>query len=383
MSRVLWTISPSQSFDNNIRSSKHQLREADELREEGVYENVIEILQLVRKQAMKGNSKPTLGTDAPFLDTENVSSANSTYDMKLLNFGEMVESSPWELNMTGLSELRLLLRRYFNVVKRVSVTQANMKPWQLVKFDSSPRTVFAVNSILYGLLPKESPFVNLHYSTCAVVGSSGILLGSSCGQEIDSADFVFRCNMATRSGFQDDVGFKTDFMTINPGIVKDRFNLLQSVQDRSNFLRALKELGNATLWSPTFTHFGSSIPLRVLADFLLEYQDKVNVKLALLGEGAIKYIKGFWKVLYNFTEQRITTGLFMYTFAVPICDEIRLYGFYPFQYDASNKTIPWHYYDPTSMTHWTKIVHKMPEEYAILRILHSRGLLKLKTGKCR
>lgn len=52
------------------------------------------------------------------------------------------------------------------------------------------------------------------------MGSSGILTGSQCGDEIDSYDFVFRFNMAAMKGFEEDVGSKTSYMTFNPSVIR-------------------------------------------------------------------------------------------------------------------------------------------------------------------
>ncbi|XP_006824351.1 CMP-N-acetylneuraminate-poly-alpha-2,8-sialyltransferase-like [Saccoglossus kowalevskii] len=57
--------------------------------------------------------------------------------------------------------------------------------------------------------------------TCAVVGNSGILLNSSCGDEINSNDFVIRCNIPEIEGFSRDVGNKTNVTNINLTRVKD------------------------------------------------------------------------------------------------------------------------------------------------------------------
>ncbi|XP_072017266.1 alpha-N-acetylneuraminate alpha-2,8-sialyltransferase ST8SIA3-like [Amphiura filiformis] len=59
-------------------------------------------------------------------------------------------------------------------------------------------------------LPKESLFPKPPYKSCSVVGSSGILLGSKCGRLIDENDYVFRFNLASIAGFEDDVGRKTN-----------------------------------------------------------------------------------------------------------------------------------------------------------------------------
>ncbi|XP_033101332.1 beta-galactoside alpha-2,6-sialyltransferase 2-like, partial [Anneissia japonica] len=51
--------------------------------------------------------------------------------------------------------------------------------------------------------------------SCAVIGNSGILLKSSCGSEIDSHEFVLRSNIAPILGFEKDVGYRHDFVSLN------------------------------------------------------------------------------------------------------------------------------------------------------------------------
>jgi len=68
------------------------------------------------------------------------------------------------------------------------------------------------NQDLLDGLPKMDPFLRprpVLYKTCAVVGTSGMLLYYSSGKSIDAHDAVFRFNSATTQGFEDFVGSKT------------------------------------------------------------------------------------------------------------------------------------------------------------------------------
>lgn len=55
-------------------------------------------------------------------------------------------------------------------------------------------------------MPFQMP---LKCNACALVSSSGMLLGSNAGSQIDSTDCVFRLNSAPTLGFEKDVGSKT------------------------------------------------------------------------------------------------------------------------------------------------------------------------------
>lgn len=58
------------------------------------------------------------------------------------------------------------------------------------------------------------------YSTCAVVGNSGILLNSSYGGDIDQHEMVMRINNARTLGFESFVGKKTTISFVNSHIVR-------------------------------------------------------------------------------------------------------------------------------------------------------------------
>ncbi len=82
--------------------------------------------------------------------------------------------------------------------------------------------------------------------------------------------------------------------------------------------------------------------------------------------------------------KRPTTGLLMYTMATRFCDEIHLYGFWPFAHDPDGKPVKYHYYD-TLTYHYTSSAspHTMPLEFRTLSALHRQGALRLHTGPCK
>ncbi|CAH1251798.1 ST8SIA3 [Branchiostoma lanceolatum] len=200
---------------------------------------------------------------------------------------------PWALNMTEVAMAKKGLRKYFNVVKRISLTKKDVQPGTIMHFDQSPENyVFSISPMLYDLLPERSPLQGMHHRKCAVIGNSGILLDSGCGNEINKADFVFRCNFAPTKGYEKDVGTKTNFTTFNGSILQYRFKYLATEKQREEFLKFVQALGDAIFWMPVFTYHTNAIPVRILTDFFWENRNKTDVKLAWLGN-ALKWINGW------------------------------------------------------------------------------------------
>ncbi|KAL6595513.1 hypothetical protein ACP70R_021925 [Stipagrostis hirtigluma subsp. patula] len=57
------------------------------------------------------------------------------------------------------------------------------------------------------------------FPTCAIVGNSGILLGSGRGAQIDAHDLVIRLNNARVAGYAADVGAKTSLSFVNSNVL--------------------------------------------------------------------------------------------------------------------------------------------------------------------
>ncbi|XP_071964534.1 alpha-2,8-sialyltransferase 8B-like [Antedon mediterranea] len=95
--------------------------------------------------------------------------------------------------------------------------------------------------------PKESPPLGT-YDTCAIVGNSGVLKHSHCGEEIDEHDFVLRNNMAPTEGFENDVGTKTNLMSINGELVKTITNCFENTTCSPTYLKKVKVLNDTILW---------------------------------------------------------------------------------------------------------------------------------------
>lgn len=85
----------------------------------------------------------------------------------------------------------------------------------------------------------------------------------------------------------------------------------------------------------------------------------------------------------NVQIKRPTTGLLMYTMATRFCEEIHLYGFWPFPQDSQGKSVKYHYYDTLTYEYTSHASpHTMPLEFRTLSSLHRQGALRLHTGSC-
>ncbi|XP_033103928.1 alpha-N-acetylneuraminide alpha-2,8-sialyltransferase-like [Anneissia japonica] len=84
------------------------------------------------------------------------------------------------------------------------------------------------------------------------------------------------------------------------------------------------------------------------------------------------------KALWNITSP--SSGLYLYTVAASLCDDISLYGFYPFYTSSDGRQLKHHYYENTSMD-YAKL-HRMPEEFKLFTVLHKFGFIRLVLDRC-
>ncbi|NWR56055.1 SIA8D sialyltransferase, partial [Bucorvus abyssinicus] len=192
--------------------------------------------------------------------------------------------------------------------------------------------------------------------------------------------FLFRCNLAPVVEFAADVGTKSDFITMNPSVVQRAFGGFRNESDREKFVHRLSMLNDSVLWIPAFMVKGGEKHVEWVNALILK--NKLKVRTAYPSLRLIHAVRGYW--LTNKVHiKRPSTGLLMYTLATRFCDEIHLYGFWPFPKDLHGKPVKYHYYDDLKYRYFSKSSpHRMPLEFKTLYVLHNRGALKLTTGKC-
>uniref|UniRef100_W5NAP6 ST8 alpha-N-acetyl-neuraminide alpha-2,8-sialyltransferase 2 n=1 Tax=Lepisosteus oculatus TaxID=7918 RepID=W5NAP6_LEPOC len=289
-------------------------------------------------------------------------------------------SSDWRFNRSLSNIIRKSILKFLDAEKDISVLKGNLKPGDTIHYIFDRESTMNVSETLYQLIPKVSPMKKQHYRQCAIVGNSGILLKSRCGAEIDSHDFVIRCNLAPVEEYRADVGRRTSLVTMNPSVVQRAFQDLASSHWRERFLERLSSLNGSVLWIPSFMAKGGEERVQWASELILRHG--INVRTAFPSLRLLHAVRGYW-LTNKVPIKRPTTGLLMYTLATRFCEEIHLYGFWPFSLGPNGLPVKYHYYDSLTYEYRAQSSpHSMPVEFRALKRLHSQGALKLHTGEC-
>ncbi|CAH1252263.1 ST8SIA1 [Branchiostoma lanceolatum] len=144
----------------------------------------------------------------------------------------------------------------------------------------------------YDLLPDTAPFRPRRYKSCSVVGNGGILLKSGCGRDIDAADFVFSEDNVER-----------------------------------------------------------------LSNLLTERRGELSVQPLFTPNSVFDKVERFWREQsgYELSEARVSSGLYLVTLALSICQQVTVYGFYPSHVSPWKSYLRYHYYSPYSFFSFKQI----------------------------
>ncbi|XP_035666645.1 CMP-N-acetylneuraminate-poly-alpha-2,8-sialyltransferase-like isoform X2 [Branchiostoma floridae] len=292
----------------------------------------------------------------------------------------IVDAKQWSWNRTAMLEMRNAVRKVIDTAKSISILRSQTHIGDVMHYDIDNHNTFNITKDLYDLLPETSPLEGRLFNSCAIVGNSGILLGSGCGQEIDSHDFVIRCNLAPVTEYVKDVGRKSDLVTMNPSVLPTAFGGLKEKHWEEKFVKRLRMLEHSMLWIPAFTTINGEKYVQYTNRIILK--NDLNIKTLYPTKHLAHSIRGFW-LQAKTRIKRPSTGLYMYTIATRFCQEIHLYGFFPFTVDVNGRPVRYHYYDNGKYNFYDKRrPHSMPVEFQALRRLHDKGALRLLTDKC-
>lgn len=294
---------------------------------------------------------------------------------KLINNVLRGFSLNWTKNEENRQKLRSLLIENCNGFQKAIVTQTNSPLGTTISYDGQKKNR-SVTPDLFNNFPKDMPFSDKTLDTCAVVGNGGILTNSSCGAAIDSAQFVIRCNLPPlEDGYSEHVGNKTSLVTANPTIINSKYGKLRG--RRRAFVDKVSIYGHSLLVLPAFSFsFCTGMSMAVL--YTLEDFGS-PVKSVFFNPEYLRRLKAFWRS-QGLKAFRMTTGFMMVNLALEICNNVELYGFWPFDnHPFDFRPLTNHYYDDRKPN---RAFHAMPVEFGHLVKLHNQGVLKLNIGEC-
>ncbi|XP_053707992.1 alpha-2,8-sialyltransferase 8E-like [Synchiropus splendidus] len=281
----------------------------------------------------------------------------------------------WRKLEHNFQEIRSQLHDDCNGFDNAIMTQSNTPEGSKIIYDTSTKSL-VVGKDLVKLLLKEHPFQNKTWKTCAVVGNGGILSDSNCGKRIDSADFVFRCNLPPLvEEFTEDVGLKTSLVTANPSILRTMYRSLN--ERRRPFAEKLQSYGNAMVLLPAFS-YNTNTELCFRAAYTME-DFNVSARPVFFNPQYLIKLGKFW-FSKGVNSPRLSSGLMIVSLALEVCSNVEVYGFWPYRNHPSELySLLQHYYDdaPTNLK-----VHSMPQEFKHLLQLHNEGVLRLHLDVC-
>uniref|UniRef100_A0A4W5N0V9 Alpha-2,8-sialyltransferase 8E n=1 Tax=Hucho hucho TaxID=62062 RepID=A0A4W5N0V9_9TELE len=281
----------------------------------------------------------------------------------------------WQQNMVETNNFKMSLSRCCNAPSFLFTTKRNTPAGTKLRYEVDTSGILPISTEVFKMFPDDMPYSKSQFKKCAVVGNGGIIKNSKCGKDIDSADFVFRCNIPPiNEKYSADVGAKTDLVTINPSIITERFQKLEKW--RRPFYEVLQNYENSSVVLPAFYNTrNTNVSFRV--KYMLDDFDSQRGVFFFHPQYLLN-VQRFWTV-QGVRAKRLSSGLMLVTAAMELCKEVHLYGFWAFPMNPLGIFITHHYYDNVKPRPG---FHAMPHEIFNFMHMHTRGILNVHSGPC-
>ena len=152
-----------------------------------------------------------------------------------------------------------------------------------------------------------------------------------------------------------------------------RYGRLKDAENQTRFKTMLGER-QGFVWTPAIG-FRANI-LGTLGK--VKNLGKLNEDLTfIIGDPMhFKAVSSFWNQ-YGLTHVS-SSGFYFISTALALCDDVQVFGFWPFNISADGRTVYNHYYNKLDFTK----THNMSYEFKVLIAMHHYGLLRMHVGKC-
>ncbi|XP_078091133.1 alpha-N-acetylgalactosaminide alpha-2,6-sialyltransferase 3-like [Mustelus asterias] len=195
----------------------------------------------------------------------------------------------------------------------------------------------------YLSLAQQQPLA-LRCRQCSIVSSSGQILGTGLGSEIDQSECVLRMNTAPTEGYEADVGSRTTVRVVShtstPWLLRQETftsHLNTSIYIFWGPQRNMRSDGKGLVYNMlrTIQNRFPSAKLYTLTEEQMRYCDSAFKKET----GKDRVLSGSY----------LSTGWFTFILGMEVCSRIHVYGMINETYCSTegHRNVPYHYYEPS------------------------------------
>lgn len=218
-----------------------------------------------------------------------------------------------------------------------------------LSYNDSEKTAakpFKVSLQNYLNLRSGKSYLESRCSSCALVSSSGQLLNSSAGKEIDQHECVIRMNLSPTKGYEQDVGNKTTIRFLS-------FGASQYVKGKvkESFFKKDETLRTVVVWATDDANaqkYLARFMRNAVSDEKLGHLNFFNLTSDQFAAEDAEFNEKSGKSR-EATKTLLTTGWFTISFLRKICQRIDIYGMVPESHCRSAKGkksgLPYHFWE--------------------------------------